>query len=474
MTIIRTPQTTPKPTPRAGLRNWLTGAGAAAMLAACASTPAEPAPTPPPPPPVDTRTPPPPPPPAPTGPTYAVNFPAPPRDTLGNIAFTPTENPQFNAWRESFAARAEAQGRSPGAIYELLRDVEAPEPTFTTARSAVDEQAEFADPIWTYVTRRVTDSNVSRGQTRMAELDSFFDEMETRLQVDRSVVAAIWGMETSFGGFMGNFDAAQQFANLVFERADRKTFWENQLLGLLKIMENGEARKDQFIASWAGAMGQTQFMPTTFNAYAIDFDNDGDKDVWASEADALGSAANYLKASGYQFGKPWGLEVSLPAGFDYALANGQDRRISSWTDLGITPIEGGAFSVPDTEYAELWLPAGAEGPALLLFKNFDVFMSYNRARSYALAVGVWSDRLRGEPGLVTPWPTHIGQLSKAEVRILQQALTDLGYDPKGVDGIIGSNTRKALQDFQKDQGMPADGYPSGAALDAVLAVLNAG
>jgi len=155
MTIIRTPQTTPQRGLRADLRSWLTGAGAAAMLAACASTPAEPAPTPPPPPPpTDTRTPPPPPPPEPTGPTYAVNFPAPPRDTLGNIAFTPTENPQFNAWRESFAARAEAQGRSPGAIYELLRDVEAPEPTFATARSAVDEQAEFADPIWTYVTRR--------------------------------------------------------------------------------------------------------------------------------------------------------------------------------------------------------------------------------------------------------------------------------------------------------------------------------
>jgi len=456
-------------------RLWLAGASAGTLIAACASSPAEPSPTPPPPPPpvVDSRTPPPPPP-APAEPTYAVSFPAPPRTQTGAIDFTPTDNPEFNAWRESFAARAEAQGRSPGAIYELLKDVEAPEPTFATARSAVDEQAEFADPIWTYVTRRVTDSNVSRGQTKMATFDSFFDEMETRLQVDRSAVAAIWGMETNFGGFMGNFDAAQQFANLVFERADRKAFWESQLIGLLKIMENGEARKDQFIASWAGAMGQTQFMPTTFNAYAIDFDGDGNKDVWTSEEDALGSAANYLKASGYQFGQPWGLEVSLPAGFDYGLADGEDRRISSWKNLGLAPIRGGSFSVADTEYAELWLPAGAEGPALLLFKNFDVFMTYNRARSYALAVGVWSDRLRGEPGLVTPWPTHIGQLSKAEVRILQQALTDLGYDPKGVDGIIGTNTRKALQAFQKDQGIPADGYPSGAALDAVLAVLNAG
>ena len=456
------------------LRTLLASGCAAFITVACSSTPAEPVPVPPPPPVSEGRTTPPPPPPPPAGPTYVINFAAPPRDEFGRIAFTPTENPEFNAWRESFASRAEAQGRSPGAIYALLVDVKAPEPTFAVARSAVDEQAEFADPIWTYVSRRVTDSNVSRGQARMAELSTFFDQMETEIGVDRSVVASIWGMETSFGGFMGTFDAPQQFANLVFERADRKAFWESQLLGLLKIMENGEARRDQFIASWAGAMGQTQFMPTTYNAYAIDFDKDGDKDVWSSAEDALGSAANYLKQSGYQYGEPWGIEVTLPAGFDYAVADAQDRRMSTWKELGLAPIGGGEFTVDDSDFAELWLPAGAQGPALLLFRNFDAFMTYNRARSYALAVGVWADRLAGKPGLVTPWPTHIGQLSKADVRALQQALTDLGYDPRGVDGIIGTNTRKALQAFQKDRGIPADGYPSGAALDAVLAALNAG
>jgi len=240
----------------------------------------------------------------------------------------------------------------------------------------------------------------------------------------------------------------------------------------MKIVENGYARREQLGSVWAGAMGQTQFMPSTYLSHAQDYDGDGIADVWSYAPDALASAAHYLSASGYQLGEPWGIEVLAPSGFDWSYADGNDRRMSTWRSLGLSPIRGGRFGVEEGEYAELWLPAGATGPKYLLFKNFDVFKTYNNANSYALAVGLLADGIRGQRGPVAVWPTDIPRLSTQEVMTLQQTLNALGYSAGPVDGIAGSGTRKALQDFQKDRGMVADGYASRPALDAVLAAAS--
>ncbi|OYW83323.1 MAG: hypothetical protein B7Z22_12770 [Hyphomonas sp. 32-62-5] len=228
----------------------------------------------------------------------------------------------------------------------------------------------------------------------------------------------------------------------------------------MTIVERGYARRDQLGSGWAGAMGHTQFMPSTYVAHAVDFDGDGKRDVWKSEADALASAANYLARSGYVKGQPWGLEVRLPDTFDYSLADGNERRMETWMAAGLTPIIGGPFETAGAEFAELWVPAGHEGPKYLLFKNFNVFKTYNRADSYAFAVGLSGDAILGKTGPLTPWPTHLMPLTVSELRDMQQALNDRGFDAGVVDGIAGRRTKLALAAFQKTQGQIADGYPT--------------
>ncbi len=275
-------------------------------------------------------------------------------------------------------------------------------------------------------------------------------------------------METNLVSYIGTFDAANTLANMAVE-GRRKRLGEGELLALMKLQERGDVTRAQLVSGWAGAMGQTQFMPSTFLAYAVDFDGDGKKDLWQSEADALASAANYLKASGYQKDRPWGVEVLVPSGFDWALADGQDRRLSTWLAQGLSPIGGGAFGAPDSAYAELWLPSGARGPKFLLFRNFEVFKTYNRSDAYAFSVGLLSDGLAGQDGPVALWPTDLRLLSRTEIRTLQARLNQLGFDAGPVDGIAGRGTKGALRRFQVAyQISPADGFPTRQALDQVM------
>jgi lytic murein transglycosylase len=266
---------------------------------------------------------------------------------------------------------------------------------------------------------------------------------------------------------MGSFDAPNVLANMAVE-GRRRSFAEAEIIALVKILSKGDAKREDLIAGWAGAMGHTQFMPSTYISHAQDFDGNGKKDVWKSEADALASAANYLKASGYRLNQPWGTEVAVPAGFDFSVANGTEHPLSYWVNLGVTPVGGGAFVTNGADASELWLPAGAEGPKLLLFKNFKVFRTYNRADSYALAIGLAADRIAGRPALVTPWPTHLKPLRVEDIRRMQAALNARGFDAGTVDGIAGRRTKTALQSFQKSKGVPADGYPTDAALALLL------
>ena len=467
---------------------WMTAAALSALIAACAATPTAPAETPAPPPEPASPTPSAkpasveetastseaPPQQAPSG--YVPGDPAGDPDAAALSGptgpFTPTSHTEMNSWREDFAARARSQGRNPAVVYALLEGI-TPLPLYLSededvAQTGVEDQAEFAKAIWEYLRTAVTDARFETGREKLRELSSVFTTLERVYGVDREVIAAIWAMETNYGSYIGDFDAANTLANMAVE-GRRRSFAEGQLIALMKIVENGYASRAQLGSGWAGAMGHTQFMPTTYLAYAQDYDGDGKASVWEYAPDALASAANYLSESGYRLDEPWGTEVLAPNNFDWSYADGNDRRLSTWKSLGLSPIRGGGFEVDGAAYAELWLPAGARGPKYLLFRNFDVFKTYNRSNSYALAVGLLADGLSGEYGPVASWPRDVPRLTNEQVKTLQATLNELGYEAGPVDGIVGSGTRGALQAFQKANGMMADGYVSKPALDAVLA-----
>ncbi|MEM9738378.1 MAG: lytic murein transglycosylase [Pseudomonadota bacterium] len=385
--------------------------------------------------------------------------------------YTPSGNASMDAWRIGFAARASAQGRDPAVIRSMLEGINPLDiylgNTFQT-QSDVSEQAEFAKPIWEYLRTAVTATRIDRGRDRYVSLDVAFTQLEGAYGVDRETLLAIWGMETNFGSYMGDFDAANTLSNMAVE-GRRRRFAENELIALMKIVETGAADRNQLVSGWAGAMGHTQFMPSTFLAHATDFTGDGNIDLWESPEDALASAANYLSVSGFESDQPWGLEVTVPNDFDYSLADGQDRRVGSWTAQGIQFVDGArGVGLTDGKFAELWVPAGSRGPKFLLFKNFDVFKTYNRADSYALAVGLLSDEIAGRAPLQAAWPTDLQPLSVAQVKQLQSGLNSMGFEAGAVDGIAGRGTKGALRRFQDANGFIADGYPTTEMLAYVL------
>lgn len=406
--------------------------------------------------------------PAPSSPEPAPSEPV----TTGIKPFVTSGNRDMDRWRADFAERAIAQGRDEEIVYATLRKIRPLElylgADVSIAKTGVADQAEFAKPIWKYVSDTVTTGRKTRGAERLQELSTVFDAIEDEYGVNREALTAIWAMETNLGSYIGTFDAPNTLANMAVE-GRRQTFAERELIAIMKMIERGNVNRDDLISGWAGAMGQTQFMPSTFLAYAVDFDKDGKKDLWKSVPDALASAANYLKSSGYRKDEPWGIEVIAPTDFDWSLADGQDRRISTWRGRGITPMTSNDFGAADSTYAELWLPAGATGPKYLLLKNFDVYRTYNRSDSYAFAVGLLTDGVGGQSGPVTPWPTDLQLLSKQQIQTLQAELNRRGFNAGPVDGIAGRGTKGALRKFQKARGIvPADGFPSRTALDQVL------
>lgn len=430
---------------------WMGIAVVCGALASCAAGPSAPSPKP---------------------PVTGTPSPAPsPVPETGPISYKSSGHAEMDAWRNDFTTRALAAGHDRAIVKSLLEDIRPISMWLGSevqVQTAPSDQAEFAKPIWDYLTTPLGNNRISTGQQKAAAIAPTLQAIEARYGVDRQVLLAIWGMETNFGGFMGRDDAGNALANMAVE-GRRRALAEAELFALMKILKEGDARRNDLVAGWAGAMGQTQFMPSTYVAHAVDFDGDGRKDVWKSEADALASAANYLARSGYMKGQPWGIEVLVPDGFDYSLADGTERRMETWTGAGLSPIRGGAFATGGADVAELWLPAGASGPKFLLFKNFNVFKTYNRADSYALAVGLSGDMIAGKGGPVASWPTHLPPLTVAEIRDLQDGLNGLGYDAGAADGIAGRRTKVALQQFQKARGFLADGYPTKEMLAAVKA-----
>ncbi|MDB5622859.1 MAG: lytic murein transglycosylase [Devosia sp.] len=327
------------------------------------------------------------------------------------------------------------------------------------------KQPEFSSLVSDYIGKRVTDAQAAKGRAMRAEWNQTLSGAAQRYGVQPEVVLAIWGMETNFGGFMGGNNTIHALATLT-EGGYRADFFRDELLTALRIVSDGHVSPASMVGSWAGAMGHTQFMPSSFMRYAVDYNGDGRKDIWNSVPDALGSTANYLKAFGWRPGETWGYEVRLPQGFNFGAARQTDRApLSQWQAMGITRASGKPFPRA-TDPGRLYLPAGAAGPAFLLLPNFDVIKRYNNSDSYALAVGHLADRIIGTGGFATPWPRDYA-LSKAQRAELQALLGRAGFDVGKPDGVIGPKTRAAVLAYQSRAGLPADGYISGRLLEAL-------
>lgn len=318
-------------------------------------------------------------------------------------------------------------------------------------------QPEFRTPIWDYMAFLVDEERIADGKAMMRKYDRVLRAAEKRFGVNRYVIAAVWGIESNYGRDAGDNFVPHALANLTCNSSRRRKFWRGELIAALKIVDRGDVRLSEFHGSWAGAFGQTQFIPSTYLRLAVDFDGDGRRDLINSAADALGSTANYLKKAGWRRGESWMYEAKVKPG--YKGPKGRKRRasLSTWAKRGVmrangTPLEGGAS-------AGLLLPAGSRGPAFLVFRNFNAIYSYNQAESYALAISHLADRLAGYPGLRTPWPTNDPGLSRAERLQLQKLLLANGYDIGKADGKIGPVTKRAIAKAEERYGMKPTGRP---------------
>ncbi|WP_118136031.1 lytic murein transglycosylase [Oceanicella sp. SM1341] len=361
----------------------------------------------------------------------------------------------FVAWRNGFRSRALSRGIRADVFDTAFAGVGVNERVIELDRY----QPEFRRQIWDYLDRAVSDTRVANGRDMASRYASLVSSIESRYGVDGQYVLAIWGLESAYGSSMGSMNVIESLATLAYE-GRRQDFAETQLLTALQILQEGDVPASRMTGSWAGAMGHTQFIPTSFEEYAQDWNGDGRRDIWASDpSDALASTANYLARFGWQKGQPWGVEVKLPAGFDIARADGNDwRPVASWRAAGVTRISGGAL--PEAGEAALLAPAGGRGPVFAVFKNFQVIKRYNNATSYALAVGHLGDRIEGGGPFVASWPRDEQALTVNETIELQERLTALGFDTQGSDGLVGPNTIEAIRAFQRQAGLAPDGFPT--------------
>ena len=325
------------------------------------------------------------------------------------------------------------------------------------------KQAEFTKPIWQYLDAAVSAGRIDTGAAKGRQWRETLARAESQFGVDANIVLGIWGMETNFGGFAGNQSVIRSLATLAYAKY-RGTFFRDELLVALEILQQGHITPGEMRGSWAGAMGQTQFMPSSFRDYAVDFDGDGKRNIWTSIPDAIGSTANYLKKHGWLTGQSWGYEVTLPDGFSPA---GGDQSgyaaFSSWAQRGVKRADGEAL--PRSGEAALLLPAGLGGPAFLVTANFKVIKTYNNSTSYALAVALLGDRIGGDGPVRKAWPRATKPLPPKLAKELQQRLKSAGYEIGDVDGKLGDKARDAISAWQAKAGLPADGFPTMAVLE---------
>ncbi len=360
----------------------------------------------------------------------------------------------FDTWLRDFRGRALAAGLSPALLDRELAGV-TPDPKVISLDS---RQPEFSKPVGDYIKGVISDDRVAVGRRKREEL-AYLPTIEARYGVPRDILLAVWAMESAFGQLQGNFDVVRSMVSLAAD-GRRRAWAEGELIAALKIIDSGEVARAQLRGSWAGAMGQTQFLPSSYRSTAVDFDGDGRRDIWGSDADSLASAANLLVKGGWKPGAGWAKEVILPAGFDYSVTE-VDKQIPAWWEArGVRRADGLPWTAADAASpAMLLLPAGAAGPAFLALPNHFAIRTYNNSTSYALGIGLLADRFGGGEAPITPWPVET-PLSMSDRMAAQIALARVGFNPGPADGVIGAGTRKALRAWQQSQQLPADGYMS--------------
>ncbi len=377
----------------------------------------------------------------------------------GSDIVTATNSPDpelaFPAWIEQFRARALAEGIRADVYDAAMRGISFQSKVVLRDRT----QAEFTKQIWDYLDTAVSDLRVKNGRAALAANADLLSEIEARYGVEAEVVAAIWGLETAFGTFKGDTPIVAAMASLAYD-GRRADFFEEQLIAALEIIQSGDTDADHMVGSWAGAMGHTQFMPGSYLAHAVDFTGDGRRDIWGDDpADALASTAAYLRHHGWTKGQPWGIEVVLPDGFDFSETSERVKKPASyWNERGVRDTAGNPL--PDNGPTSVLLPAGHRGAAFVIYDNFHVIEKYNTADAYVIGVGHLSDRIAGADALRAGWPREDRALSFDEKQEMQRRLLAAGFDPDGVDGIIGPDTIAAVKAYQSSVGMVPDGYAS--------------
>lgn len=374
---------------------------------------------------------------------------------MGLATTATAQSSGFGNWIARFRGRARAAGISDRTFNAAFANVSYLADSVRRDRN----QAEFTQPLADYMATATSDNRVRNGREMLQRQARALTAIDTRYGVENHVVTAIWGMESNYGRNRGDVPLISTLATLAYD-GRRGRFFEAQLIAALRILQRGDVAPQNMTGSWAGAMGHTQFIPTSFEAYAVDITGDGRRDIWGDDpSDALASTAAYLRRFGWRRGQPWGVEVILPRGFDYSQsARAVTRSPSGWAQQGVRGVPG----QPLRNYgnATLITPTGAGGPAFLAFRNFDVISRYNNAEAYIIGVGHLSDRIRGLPPLTARWPAGERQLGRAERRELQQRLTNAGFSTQGVDGRIGPNSRAAIRAYQRSQGLIPDGHAS--------------
>ncbi len=382
-------------------------------------------------------------------------------------AFAVHADPAFERCLAGLKPAAAAKGVSAATFDRHTAGLQ-PDPSVL---ELLDAQPEFTTPIWDYLAGLVDDERVADGRAMLDTHRDLLARVASAYGVDPETVVAVWGVESNYGKTFGKRPLLVSLSTLSCS-GRRRDFFRGEFFATLKLLQDGDIDAEGLNGSWAGAFGHTQFIPSTYARIAVDFDGDGRRDLVDSIPDALASTANYLKRAGWRTAQPWGFEVRLPPDFDTSLAGRTRRRaLSDWTARGVRHHDGSEIalsSLPPSTQAALLIPAGRDGPAFLVFRNYDAIYAYNAAESYALAIALLADRLRGGAGLAAAWPTDDPGLSRAQRRQLQQLLLDRGHDIGEVDGMIGSNTRRAIQAEQRRLGLsPVDGRAGRRILEAL-------
>jgi len=368
----------------------------------------------------------------------------------------------FSSWLDELRQEARTKGISEATLHEALDNLEPIPRVIELDR----RQPEFVQTFWRYLDARVTEKRIERGRALLETHKELFATIEMRYGVQPRFLVAFWGLETNFGDYLGSFSVIGSLATLAYDPR-RSDFFRSELLAALSIIDSGHISAANMLGSWAGAMGQPQFMPSTFVRFAVDGDGDGRQDIWHALPDVFASAANFLSESGWQGDKTWGREVTIPPDFNLDMSGLKVKKtLAAWQVLGVRKIKGEDLPRVNIK-GSILLPAGHDGPAFLVYNNFHTILRWNRSNLYAIAIGHLADRIIGKDPLHTTRPVSEQRLSRNQIEKIQKLLVAKGYDPGPIDGVIGSQTRQSIKKFQRAAKLPADGHPTPELLETL-------